>query len=110
MATFVKGDVVVIPFPFSDLSQAKRRPALVIADLIGDDLILCQITSQNISDKYSISLDNNDFQSGSLKRKSNIRPNRIFTADNHIILYKIGQVKIDKLDQVIKKIIQIIQS
>lgn len=110
MAKFVKGDVVVIPFPFSDLSQAKRRPTLVITDLIGDDLILCQITSQNISDKYAISLDDKDFQSGSLKRKSNIRPNRIFTADNHIILYKIGQVKNDKLDEVIKKIIQIIQT
>ena len=45
MAEFVKGDVVVVPFPFSDLSQAKRRPALVISKLDGDDLILCQITS-----------------------------------------------------------------
>ncbi len=110
MAKFVKGDIVVIPFPFSDLSQAKRRPALIITNLFGDDLILCQITSQNISDQYAISLNNNDFQSGSLKRKSNIRPNRIFTADTHIILYKVGQVKKDKLDQVIKKIIEIIQS
>lgn len=110
MGTFVKGDVVVIPFPFSDLSQAKRRPALVITDLVGDDLILCQTTSQNISDTYSISLDNNGFQSGSLKRKSNIRPNRIFTADYHIILYKIGHIKNDKLDEVIKKLIHIIQS
>jgi mRNA interferase MazF len=76
MAKFVKGDIVVIPFPFSDLSQAKRRPALVITDLIGDDLILCQITSQSISDRHAISLDDGDFQSGSLKRKSNIRPNR----------------------------------
>jgi len=45
MARFVKGDVVVIPFPFSDLSQAKRRPALVLAELEGNDRILCQITS-----------------------------------------------------------------
>ena len=51
MARFVKGDVVVVPFPFSDLSQSKRRPALVITELTGDDLILCQITSQSISDK-----------------------------------------------------------
>jgi len=36
----VKGDVVVIPFPFSDLSQSKRRPALVVATLEGDDVIL----------------------------------------------------------------------
>ncbi|MHA1192792.1 MAG: type II toxin-antitoxin system PemK/MazF family toxin [Promethearchaeota archaeon] len=110
MAKFVKGDIVVIPFPFSDLSQAKRRPALVITDLIGEDLILCQITSQSVSDQYAISLDDGDFQSGSLKRKSNIRPNRIFTADTHIILYKIGQVKKDKLKEVVKKIIHIIQA
>ncbi|MCK4735836.1 MAG: hypothetical protein KAT65_25505 [Methanophagales archaeon] len=41
MERFVKGDVVVVPFPFSDLSSAKRRPALVIAELEGDDLSLC---------------------------------------------------------------------
>lgn len=110
MAKFVKGDVVVIPFPFSDLSQAKRRPAVVITDLSGDDLILCQITSQNISDKYAITLTDGDFQSGSLKRKSNIRPNRIFTADTNIILYKVGHIKNDKLDEVINKITQIIQT
>lgn len=46
MERFVKGDVVVIPFPFTDLSGTKRRPALVLADLPGDDIILCQITSQ----------------------------------------------------------------
>ena len=40
MAKFIKGDVVVVPFPFSDLTNAKRRPALVIAELEGDDLIL----------------------------------------------------------------------
>jgi len=50
MAKFVKGDIVVVPFPFSDLSNSKRRPALVIADLTGDDVILCQITSRNVND------------------------------------------------------------
>jgi mRNA interferase MazF len=40
MAKFIKGDVVVIPFPFSDLTTVKRRPALVIASLKGNDIIL----------------------------------------------------------------------
>jgi mRNA interferase MazF len=110
MAKFVKGDVVVVPFPFSDLSQSKRRPALIIADLSGDDLILCQITSQSISDKYAISLTDEDFQSGSLKRPSNVRPNRLFTADINIILYKIGHLKDEKIDEITTKIIQIIQA
>lgn len=46
MGRFVKGDVVVVPFPFSDLSTTKRRPALVVADLTGDDVVLCQITTR----------------------------------------------------------------
>jgi mRNA interferase MazF len=109
VAKFVKGDVVVVPFPFSDLTQAKRRPTLVISKLEGDDLILCQITSQSIKDNYAISLDDKDFETGSLKEPSNIRPNRIFTADSHIVLYKAGNLKIEKLNKVIEKVVEIIR-
>ena len=70
MERFVKGDVVVVPFPFSDLTQAKKRPALVIAELEGNDLILCQITSQSIRDKYTVSIDENDFETGTLRGRS----------------------------------------
>jgi mRNA interferase MazF len=108
VARFIKGDVVVIPFPFSDLSQSKRRPALVLASLEGDDVILCQITSKSMKDSYAISLDDADFESGGLKQASNIRPNRLFTADTHIILYRVGTVKKEKLNRVIKAIIEIV--
>lgn len=110
MARFIKGDViVVVPFPFSDLTQAKRRPALVISELEGNDLILCQITSQSVRDNYAIILNDKDFDSGSLKQPSNVRPNRIFTADNHIVLYRIGNLKADKLNKIIEKVIEIIR-
>jgi mRNA interferase MazF len=109
MAKFVKGDIVVIPFPFSDLTQSKRRPALVLTVLQGNDLILCQITSKSVKDNYAIPIDQNDFASGSLNQESNIRPNRLFTADNQIVLYRIGNIKKIKLDQVINKIIEIIK-
>ena len=109
MGKFVKGDVVVIPFPFSDLSQSKRRPALVVAPLEGNDAILCQITSKAIKDKYAISIDEADFESGGLRQAGNIRPNRLFTADNHIILYRVGVIKKDKLAQAIEKVVEIIR-
>src|SRR3972149_4337261 len=109
MAKFIKGDVVFFPFPFSDLTQAKRRPALVITSLDGDDLILCQITSQMIKDNYSLFLDDKDFETGSLKQPSNLRPNRIFTADHHIILYRVGNLKAKKLTDVIEKVVEIIR-
>ncbi len=68
MARFVKGDVVVVPFPFSDLSRAKRRPALVLAAVREGDLILCQITSRAVTDGYAVALDETDFRSGSLPK------------------------------------------
>ncbi|RLF47180.1 MAG: type II toxin-antitoxin system PemK/MazF family toxin [Thermoplasmata archaeon] len=109
MERFVKGDVVVVPFPFSDLTQAKRRPALVVAELEGDDLILCQITSQYVKDRYAVSINESDFETGSLRQRSNVRPNRIFTADRHIILYRVGHLRSEKLNEVIDKIVEILK-
>ncbi len=109
MARFVKGDVVVVPFPFSDLTQSKRRPALVIAELAGKDVILCQITSQWINDEYAIMIDNKDFDEGTLNQRSYIRPNRIFTADSGIILYSVGHLKNKRIDDVLDKLIEILR-
>lgn len=109
MARFVKGDVVVVPFPFSDLTCAKRRPALIIAKLEGDDIILCQITSQWVRDGYAVSIEENDFETGTLRQKSNVRPNRIFTADCHIVLYRIGHLKPDKISKVTERIVDILR-
>lgn len=110
MGRFVKGDVVVTPFPFSDLSDAKKRPALVVAELTGDDVILCQITSQSVFDNYAIPLSKADFANGELRQASNIRPNRIFTADSNIFLYRVGVVTPQKLQEVAAKIVKIIEA
>ena len=108
MERLVKGDVVVLPFPFSDLSQSKKRPAFVVAPLQGDDVILCQITAVVHSDLYSILLEEKDFVTGSLKQPSYIRPNRLFTSDSRIIIKRVGLVHQNKIEEVIKKITMII--
>ena len=110
MAKFVTGDVVVVHFPFSDLTQTKRRPALVVADLQGEDLILCQITSQTISDRYAVPISDEDFAIGGLNQPSNIRPNRIFTASQTIIAYKVGAITPTKLLEAIDKIVEILRT
>ena len=109
MGKFIKGDIVVVPFPFSDLSQAKRRPAFVVASLRGDDVILCQITSKEVKDEYAVKLKESDFGSGSLHVESNIRPNRLFTADQSIILYKAGHLKKEKMHEVVEEIVHVIR-
>jgi mRNA interferase MazF len=103
------GDVVVAPFPFSDLSATKRRPALVVADWRGDDIILRQITSQFRQDLHSVDLAAGDFQSGGLSLPSHIRPDRLFTASRGLSLYTAGRVKAGKLSEVVERIITILE-
>ena len=98
MGKFMKGDIVVIPFPFSDLSGSKRRPALVIADIKGEDVILCQITSVARNDGYAVPIDVSDFESGTLPaKKSFIRPHKIFTADQQLVVYPACRLKPEKM-------------
>lgn len=110
MERLVKGDVIVLPFPFTDLSSAKKRPAVILADIKGSDYIMLQITSKNVRDSYAIPLSDNDFQSGSLKQNSNIRPNKIFTLSNNLVLYKIGRLTNAKINECVQKVCSIITS
>ena len=109
MAKFVKGEVVVIPFPFSDLSGSKRRPALVLADLPGDDLLLCQITSQSSKDIFAVPLLISDFLNGTLPVNSFIRPTRLFNADRNIVIRKAGLIRAKTINDVTQTIIKIVQ-
>jgi len=110
MERFVKGDVVVTPFPFSDLKSLIRRPALVVATLKGNDLILCQITSKEHLDPYQILLNQKDFSNGGLNINSFIKPSILFTLRDSIILYKVGKINRNKIKEVENKICNIIRS
>ena len=105
---YEKGDIVVIPFPFTDLSATKKRPALIVAKLQGDDLIVCQITGQIKKDAYIMELNDSDIMGGTLDGASYIRTSKIFTADKTIINYKIGKLNSNKIKEVEDKIIKII--
>jgi len=105
MARFVKGYVVVIPFPFSDLTGSKRRPALVLTELSGNDILLCQITSQPSGDMFALSLTATDFITGGLPVDSFIRPLRIFTADKNIIVRTAGSITSELMKKAIDAII-----
>lgn len=109
MERFVKGDIVVLPFPYSDLSSAKKRPAMVLANLKGNDIIPCQITSQYVKDDYAIALYDADFIEGSLKQPSNIRPNRLFTAEKCIISRTVGKVSVDIFEKVVDNLFKILR-
>lgn len=100
----VVGEVVVVPFPQTNLQPGKRRPALVVADLPGDDVVLCQMTSQTRSDRYAVPITTIDFQHGRLVSDSYARAGRLFTIEQSVILYSIGKVKNEKLEEVRAKL------
>ena len=81
----------------------------MVAMPLGDDVILCQITSQARSDSYSVPLEQSDFSSGGLSQSSRVRPNRLFTADEAIIVYRAGQITNGKLSEVLDRLIAILK-
>ena len=103
-----RGTVVVLPFPFSDLTSSKRRPALVIVPLRGDDLILCMITSQSLRDPLAIPLDAADFAQGGLPVRSFVRPTRLFTADGALVQRSVGQLTAATFAQVTQTLVDVI--
>ncbi len=102
-----KGDVVVFQFPFSDASKTKKRPSLVVAELAGNDVILCQITGQPRPDPDLIELKIRDFQTGRISRDSFIRPSVLFTIHKSRLEYKAGRIKPAKIKQVQEKLCEI---
>ncbi len=98
----VAGEIVAIPFPRND-ATGRQRPALVIADLPGADLILCQITSRAHWDAFAVPLDNTDCERGQIGQACFIRPQRLFTVEQRICLRTVGKVTTEKFDEVFKK-------
>jgi mRNA interferase MazF len=103
----VVGEVVVLHFPQTYLQPGKRRPALVVADITGDDLVLCQITSQTRADSYSVTLTAADFEHGGLAVDSFARTNRLFTVEKSVILYTAGKANTPKMAEIKARIRQL---
>src|SRR5262249_21868308 len=90
MVTPATGEVVLVPFPFSDLSQSKVRPAVCLADAGRGDWVLCQITSSPYGDPAAMPLNAADFASGGLLVASFARPGKLFTAHAGLMVRSVG--------------------
>lgn len=110
MVTLAAGAVVLVPFPFSDLSQAKLRPAVVLAEAGRGDWILCQVTSNPYGDGQAIKLADASFASGSLRTTSYARPGKLFTANRDLITTWIGALEAEAFRRVVEAVIAILRS
>ncbi len=109
MGVYAAGQVVFLPFPFSDLSANKLRPVLLLAGVGHTDLIACQITSNPYSDAFAVPIDKDDFGIGGLRYRSYVRPGKLFTAHESLFLPASGVLKPPVLDRVREAVIAIIR-
>lgn len=90
---FEQGDILIVPFPFSDLSAIKQRPVLVLSkENTGPDIITCGITS-NLNDRErSVLIDETNLQSGGIPVKSRIKVDKLFTLESTIVRKRIAKL------------------
>ncbi|MDP2115401.1 MAG: type II toxin-antitoxin system PemK/MazF family toxin [Bacteroidota bacterium] len=86
-----KGDIVLIPFPFSDLSGAKNRPAIILIET-DDDVTVAFITTQlKWESQFDVLLQPSDFNG--LKKVSLIRLNKLATIDKELVVGRLGSLE-----------------
>jgi mRNA interferase MazF len=109
---FEQGEILLISFPFSDLTTAKQRPVLVLSKKnhndSSNDFICCGMTSNLENKSYSILLDRSDIQQGSIPKTSRIKFNKIFTLEKSLVIKKLGKVDHKKLKQVQKALSELL--
>ncbi len=103
------GEVVLVPFPFSDLSQSKVRPAVCLADAGRGDWVLCQITSSPYGDSAAVPLGAPDFASGGLLAASFARPGKLFTAHAALMVRSVGVLTPVALARVLSAVVAVLQ-
>jgi len=108
---FKQGEIVLIPFPFSDLSSVKQRPVLIISSTNynnkAEDVVTCGITSNLKDSEYSMLIESRDLIEGSLPVKSRIKVDKIFTLKQSLIKKKIGRVNKKLFTQLRKEILKL---
>lgn len=103
------GEVVLVPFPFSNLSQSKVRPAICLADAGRGDWVLCQVTSSPYGDPSAVPLDDPDFASGGLLVASFARPGKLFTASALLMVRSVGRLTDAALQRVLNAVVALLR-
>jgi len=109
---FEQGEIVLMPFPFSDLSNVKHRPVLVLSkgeyNSIVEDFIVCGITSNLKNTDYSVLISNKDLVEGKLPVESMIKVDKIFTLEQGLVKKKIGKVSGEVFEKIKEEMFKLI--
>ena len=98
------GDIIWAPFPFTNLTAAKTRPALVVADVRDGseyDWILCEITTGRVHHAREITIARSDLLAGRLRANSRVRPDRMATLNESVFGNYIARLTDAKLAEIL---------
>lgn len=100
---YKQGTVVLTPFPFTDLTEAKVRPAVIVSNgKVGRDVIVVFLTTQTKRNKYSCVVKPTKLNG--LKQTSILITSKLATLDTKVILGELGMLDVEDIDLVIKKL------
>lgn len=111
MEGYVKGDIILSPFPFSGDEDFKARPSLVLAALPyagGTDYLVCMITTQAAPDPYLLSLTSSDYEGARLSQDCYLRPAYTYTVAEHQIKRRLGRLTTAKVHEVVETLVSIL--
>jgi len=109
---YKQGDIVVVPFPFTNLSAIKQRPVLVLSKNSDiekyDDVITCGLTSNLKDSAHSVLINNNNLVEGEIPVKSRVKVDKLFTLDKEIIKKKVARLDKESFDKVRKAFVSLV--
>jgi len=99
-----RGDLALVPFPFTDLSSAKRRPVLLLADPDGyGDFLAVAVTSRP-HHSNAIAIGDQDISSGALPASSWVRTDRVVTLNAALVRKVFGSASAGFVDRVVREV------
>ena len=103
-----QGDVVLVFFPFTDLSSSKKRPALVVSpDSMNarlDDLVLVAVTSRLSGGLGTVLIRQSDVEAGMLPKNSEVRIAKLFTLHTSLVVRRLCRLRPAAKDLVLKEL------
>lgn len=109
MVTPGPASIVVVDFPFSDLSGSKLRPAVVLCSAGRGDWLLCQITTNPHSDPDAVKITPANLTIGSLSSLSFARPTKLFTANEKLIIKRVAVLDDARFSKILSIVINRLQ-
>lgn len=105
---YKRGDLILIPFPFTDLSGIKKRPGIIISpDWYNEryeDVVVVAVTTKFYDNKVQLSLKEGDLYTGNIPKDSYIRFTKIFTFNKSEIIKVLAVVNENKFKEIMNKV------